>query len=40
MSKSNLGKGFVSKRVNLNGSIVDMSIPIKSLDEWKDLIVE
>ena len=40
MSKEKLESGFVRKKINFNGVIDDVVIPISGLDEWKDLIVK
>ncbi len=33
-------KGFVKKKVMINGHMNDMILPVSGLDKWKHLIVE
>ena len=40
MPKEKLSPGFVKKKMNINGVIDDVIVPINSLDEVKHLIVE
>ena len=40
MPKEKLSPGFVKKKMNFNGVIDEVIVPVSGLDEWKDLIVE